>query len=102
MISHKNFAKMEDLSSSIIAVTETWLKPAQTGFYTNLTGFTFFSNPRIHHRRGGVAFYIRDNLTYTQRIDLYVMNEKILEAFYIDIKLKEKTITCDVIYRSPF
>ena len=30
------------------------------------------------------------------------MNEKIIEALHIDIKLKEKTITCGVIYRSPF
>ena len=99
IVNHKNFAKLEGLLSSlsvkpsIIAVTETWLKPAQTGFHINLPGYTFLSNPRIYHRRGGVAFYIRNNLTYTHRMDVNVMNEKIIGALYIDIKLKEKTIT---------
>ena len=87
---------------SIIAVTETWLKSAQTGFHANLPGYTFLSKPRIYHRGGEVAFYISNNLIYIQRIDLYVINEKVIEVLYSDIKLKEKTITCGVIYCSPF
>ena len=108
IINHKNFTKLESLLSSlsvissIIAVTETWLKQAQTGFHINLPGYMFLSNPHIYHREGGVAFYISNKLTYIHQIDLDVMNEKIIEALYIDIKLKEKTITCGVIYRSLF
>ena len=79
---------------NIIAVTEPGLKPAQTGFHTNLSGCTFLSNPRIHYRGCGVAFYISNNLTYTHRIDLNNINEMLIEALYINIKLIEKTVTC--------
>ena len=109
IFNHKNFAKLEHLLSSlsvkpsIIAVAKTLLKPAtQTSFHTNLPGYTFLSNHCINHRGGRVAFYIINNLTYIHPIDLNVMNEKIIEALYIGIKLKKKTFTCGVIYRSPF
>ena len=79
---YKNFAKLESLSSpltfkpSIIAVTETWIKPHQLGQHTNLSNYTFLSNPRSKYRGGGVAFYIGDNIEYTHHTDLDVMNEK--------------------------
>ena len=64
--------------------------------------YTFLPNPSIYHRKDGVGFYISNNLIYTLQIDLNVMNEKIMEPLYIDINLKEKTITCGVVHRSPF
>ena len=48
---YKNFAKLESLLSaltfkpSIIAVTETWLKPDQLGPHINLSHYTFLSSP---------------------------------------------------------
>ena len=83
---YKNLAKLKSLLSalsfkpSIIAVTETWLKPDQLGPHTNLSNYTFLSNPRSKYRRGGVAFYIRDDIEYTHRIDLDLMNEKKFES----------------------
>ena len=73
---YKNFAKLESLTSaltfkpSIIAVAETWLKSDQLGPHTNLSNYTFLSNPRSKYRGGGVAFYIRDDIEYTRRIAL--------------------------------
>ena len=66
---YKNFAKLESLLSALtfkpsIAVTETWLKPDQLGPH------------RSKYRGGGVAFYIRDDIESTHRIDLDMMNEK--------------------------
>ena len=72
---YKNFAKLESLLSalkfkpSIIAVIETWLRPDQFRRLTNLSNYTFLSNPRSKHRGGGVVFYIRDDIEYTHRID---------------------------------
>ena len=49
---YKNLAKLEGLLSSLafkpslIAVTETWLKPNQSGPHTNLQDYIFISNPR--------------------------------------------------------
>ena len=103
----KNFAKLESLLSaltftpSIIAVTETWLKPDQLGPHTNLSNNTFLSNPRSKYRGGGVAFYIRDDIEFTYRIDLDIMNEKIFESIFVDIKFQDKVITCGNIYHSP-
>ena len=88
---YKNFAKLESLKSaltfkpSIIAVTETWLEPDQLGPHTNFSNYTFLSNPRSKYCGGGVAFYIRDDIEYTHRIDLDIMNEKIFESIFVDI-----------------
>ena len=104
---YKNFSKLESLLSaltftpSIIAVTETWLKPDQLGPHTNLSNYTFLSNPRSKYRGGGVAFYIRDGIEFTHRIDLDIMNEKIFESIFVDIKFQDKVITCGNIYHSP-
>ena len=104
---YKNFAKLESLLSaltfkpSIIAVTETWLKPDQLGPHINLFHYTFLSNPRSKYRGGGIAFYIRDDIEYTYRIDLDIMNEKIFESIFVDIKFQDKVITFGNIYRSP-
>ena len=104
---YKNFAKLESLLSaltftpSIIAVTEIWLKPDQLGPHTNLSNYTFLSNPRSKYRGGGVAFYIRDDIEFTHRIDLDIMNEKIFESIFVDIKFQDKVITCGNIYHSP-
>ena len=104
---YKNLEKLESLLSalnfkpSIIAITETWLKPDQLGPHTNLSNCTFLSNPRSKYRRGGVAFYIRDDIEYTHRIDLDIMNEKIFESVFVDIKFQDKVITCGNIYGSP-
>ena len=104
---YKTFAKLESLLSaltfkpSIIAVTETWLKPDQLGPHTNLSSYTFLSNPRSKYSGGGVAFYIRDEIEYTHRIDLNIINEKIFESIFVDIKFQDKVITCRNIYHSP-
>ena len=88
----KNFEKLESLLSAltfkpcIIAVTETWLKPDQLGPHTNLTNYAFLSNPRSKYLGGGVAFYNRDDIEYTHRVDLDIMNEKIFESIFVDFK----------------
>ena len=94
---YKNFAKLESLLSaltfkpSIIAVIEICLKPDQLGPHTNLFDYTFLSNPRSKYRGGGVAFYIRVDIEYTHRIDLDIMNEKIFESIFVDIKFQDKS-----------
>ena len=104
---YKNLAKLEGLLSSLafkpslIAVTETWLKPNQSGPHTNLQDYIFISNPRSKFRGGGVGFYIKNDVVYSRRTDLEIMNEKVFEAIFVDIMFKNKTITCGNIYHSP-
>ena len=48
------------------------------------------TNPQIQHRGGGEGLRFSNNFTYSNRIKLNVTIEKILETFYIDIKLRKK------------
>ena len=89
------------LAPSLIAVTETWLKPNYSESIVNLPGYSFISNPRIQTQGGGVGFYVKDNLVYSTRLDLNRMEEKFFESLFIDVKFKNKTITFGCIYRAP-
>ena len=40
-------------------------------------------------------------MVYSRRTDLEIMNEKVIEAIFVDIMFKNKTITCGNIYHSP-
>ena len=102
-----NFMKLESLISALpikpclIAITETWLKPDQSGPFANLPGYYFISNPRIKHKGGGLGFFIQNNLTYSLRSDLNLMKEKIFESLFVDIKFKNRVVTCGTVYRAP-
>ena len=92
IINSNNFTKLESLVSSLsvqpslIALTETWLRPNQLGSFANLPGYIFISNSRTKYKGGGVAFYLKDNLTYSLRLDLNIMEEKIFESIFVDIR----------------
>ena len=102
-----NFTKLEALVFSlhikpdVIAVTETWIKPLHSGPFQNLLGYKLISNCRQKYIGGGVAFYVKDNIEYTICDDLTIMNEKIFESVFLNIKNKNDVITCGAIYRSP-
>ena len=97
----KNFSKLEGLLSSLtlapslIAITETWLKPNYSESIVNLPGYSFISNPRIQTRGNGVGFYVKDNLVYSTRLDLNRMEEKSFESLFIDVKFKIKLLHLD-------
>ena len=106
-----NFSKLEGLLSSLtlapslIAVTETWLKPNYSESIINLPGYSSIPNPRIQTQGGGVGFYVKENLFYSTRreidlIDLNRMEEKFFESFFVDVKFKNKTITFRCILRN--
>ena len=103
----KNFSKLHGLLSSLtlapslIAVTETWLKPNYSESIINFPGYSFISNPRIQTQGGGVGFYVKENLVYSTRLDLNRMEEKKFESLFIDAKFKNKTITFGCIYGAP-
>ena len=104
----KNFSKSEGLLSSLtlapslIAVTETWLKPNYSESIINLPGYSFIFNPRVQTQGGGVGFYVKENLVYSTRLHLNRMEEIIFKSLFINVKFKNKTITFGCIYRSPY
>ena len=71
------------------------------GEYTNLSGYTYISNPRLKSRGGGVGLYIKDKLVFSLNSDLTMMNKKYFESIFITIQFKNKSIICGTIYGSP-
>ena len=98
----KLFVKALSLQPSIIAINETHLRDNESGPHSNiLSDYHFISNCRKSHSGGGVGFYINDALNYKIRDDLTIMDDKMFESLFIEIKCAEKTIIYGTIYRSP-
>ena len=81
----KNFMQLECLINSfpnkphVIFINETFLRKNEEGF-CNLDGYTFESNCRQVHKCGGVPAYIKNEINFSIRYDLTVMDEKIFES----------------------
>ena len=85
----------------IIAINETWGKKSSLGQFRNLQHYDYISNFRPNLTGGGVALYIKKTINYTLSIDLTLMNERIFESLFIDIKFGNDKITYGTIYRAP-
>ena len=102
-----NFSKLKALMANlqckpdVISVCETWIKPLHSGPYCNLNGYKFVSNCRKISRGGGVAFFVKNSLQFDIIDELFVMNEKIFESLFINVKVGKATVVCGVIYCSP-
>ena len=103
----KNFSKFQAFietlcfSPSVIAINETYLRDNNPGPHCDINGYTFISNCRKSHKGGGVGLYIRDFINFEIREDLTVMDDKIFESLFIEIKCVDKSIIFGTIYRSP-
>ena len=107
LVNTANFTKLEAIIFSllrkpnIIAITETWATPLNSGQYNNLDNYVVVQNPRQNSKDGGVAFYIKNNLQFTEIDKLSFMNEKVFESIFVKIKLNHDTIACGTMYKSP-
>ena len=89
----KNFNKLEaflanmEFKPDIISITETWIKPSSTGLYKNLEGYQFAwgSNCRKDCNGGGVAFFVKNGISFYVCDDLTIMKEKKFESLFIKI-----------------
>ena len=92
------------IKPKVIAINETWLTSDDDGPHNNLPGYTFKSNCRKKFTRiagGGVGLYIKNDVKFSLRDDLTVMDEKIFESIFIDLYYGNKTVTVGTIYRRP-
>jgi len=69
--------------------------------YISLQGYVYISNPTLISKGGGVAMYIKNNITYQLYTELTVMNEKQFESIFVILKLDAVEVVCGTIYRSP-
>ena len=90
-----------DFSFSVIGLSETKLKADQECFTDiNIPGYDFISEPSLSNA-GGVAFYIRDYLTYSILAELSTSN-KDFEALWIEINfIGQPNLICGIVYRHP-
>ena len=103
----KNFIGLVALIESLpkkphlIAINETHIKENEGGPFNNIDGYTFISNSRSEYARGGVALYIQDNIKFSIRNDLTIMDEKLYESLFVDLQINSRPLTVGTIYRSP-
>ena len=89
LVNTANFTKLEALIFSlprkpdIIAITETWVTPLNSGPYNNLDNYILVQNPRKNLKGGGAAFYIKNNLQFTVIDELSIMYEKVFESIFV-------------------
>ena len=102
---NKNFENLEILltmlnkfSFSLIAITETWLNSNSPPTF-NIQNYRLLRADRKHGRGGGVAIYLRDDLTYDLRPAIHIEGVEDLYLEITDSKVKNKIV--GVIYRPP-
>ena len=88
-----------ELLPDIIAVTETKLRIGE--FYTNIdiTGYNFI-HTGTKTNAGGVGFYVSQKLSYSVNT-LLSLELSGIEDLWIDLKVKNRTLTFGVVYRHP-
>ena len=83
-----------------VLLCETFLYEFNKNLY-NISGYNLFTNNRSAGKRGGVAIYIRDNISAKIRPDLEVNVENEFESIFIEATFAgEKTIIGEI-YRVP-
>ena len=96
------YLQLLDHEFTIIGLTETWLNDYSCEIY----GINGYKSVEKHRSGigGGVALFIRDNLTFSKRNDLAHFDEDI-ESVYIEIGKDQlhsnRDIVIGVIYRPP-
>ena len=88
---------------SVYTLTETWLKNYNKNLY-NLKGYQHIHKLRDNKLGGGVSIYVKDNILYEEKKDLYI-DLKGVDSLSIEIPKKEfntdKDIIITTIYRPP-
>ena len=87
---------------SVIGLTETWLTKDNLYDFP-MPHYRFVGQVRDTKHGGGIAMYINQLPVYqfTERNDLSIIMENIIEAQFIEINMPTKNILIGIIYRPP-
>ena len=88
----------------IVALSETWLTGNKHQLdYVQIVGYKSLFNDRKHKRGGGVGFYVKENISFTERKDLSNI-EKSIESLWIEVRGRNKNTPylVGVIYQPNF
>ena len=102
-----NFNEIVDFTCSlnnifdVVCMSETWLS-GSTDDQVDIAGFTFVGKNRENKRGGGVGMYVKNDLKYKIRTDIYSNNENTCELIAIEIVNDySKNIVVITVYRPP-
>lgn len=86
---------------SLIGLSETKFKvDRELLINVNIPGYDFISEPSLSNA-GGVAFYIKNNITFSLRTDITTSKHD-FEALWIEIDtVGQPNLLCGVLYRHP-
>ena len=84
----------------IISVTETHLN-STTEKYTQLGNYNALFNSRRLRTWGGVALFVKSDITFIPRPDLDVLDEGVFESVFVEILKGGRTLIIGTIYRPP-
>ena len=88
-------------SVDIIMLCETFLNK-KTENIIKLPGYNLISNCRKENKGGGVCIFLKECINYKIRHDLSKMEEKSVEAIYVEITAKDgRKIVVGSLYRPP-
>ena len=89
---------------AVLAISETW-EVAHNLVYFSIPGYSIVSIPRNNDfkcRGGGVALYVRDDIKFDTRSDLYLFGNTSFECVFIETVTSTKQRYIDgCIYRPP-
>ena len=99
-----DFCRTELLPSSfdIIAVSKTWFHPAFTDSMAEIKGYSLVRNDRQGRSSGGVALYIKSNLSYKiLSASKETGVDKLPEYLICEVSFSNTQIMVAVVYRPP-
>lgn len=85
---------------SIIGLTETWLTKDNL-YDLPMPHYRFVGQVRNTKHGGDIAIHINQLYQFTERNDLSIIMENIIEAQFIEINMPAKNILIGIIYRPP-
>lgn len=95
----KDIDLIMEYNFDVIAVTETWISDNSTAQLFNINGYKFISLQKPNNKRGGgVAFYVRDGITFTTLDTTFTNTVNNLEHLWIKFSCSEYNICFGVIY----
>ncbi|KAI5739250.1 hypothetical protein M8J77_016864 [Diaphorina citri] len=98
---HEIRSIIDEVELHAILISESWLKPALASSIVDIPGYTLLRNDRVSRRGGGVAMYLRDDLSHKIVSCSSPSPTHCLEYLAVEINLRSIKVLAVVVYRPP-
>jgi len=89
---------IKESNIDVLAISETWLSNIIPDSFVNIKGYNLYRKDRLNTMGGGVAIFIKENITHT--IPTNLTND--MELIHVQIKLEHrKPFMISCVYRPP-